>query len=102
MFGSGLPTAEKPQTKKFYLMSHGPNASQDDGNAWPRYQAYLRRTSILIPFPPPIYEILPTVFKATLFLDFPVYRFDDKTDGPAAVEEERKNALDTGPRTQLT
>jgi steroid 5-alpha reductase family enzyme len=90
MFASGLPTAEIPQAKKFYLMSHGPNANEDNAGAWTRYQTYLRRTSILIPFPPAVYEVFPNILKRTVFLDFPIYRFDEKKDGPAAIEEERK------------
>src|ERR1700722_2666594 len=90
MFGSGLPTAEKPQAKRFYLMSYGPNARQEDANQWQGYKTFLRRTSILIPTPPAIYEVLPDVIKMTIFLDFPMFRFDEKTDGPAALEEERR------------
>ena len=90
MFASGLPTAEIPQAKKFYLMSHGPNANEDDAGAWSRYQTYLRRTSILIPFLPTVCEVFPYTLKRTIFLDFPIYRFDEKKGGPAAIEEESK------------
>ena len=87
MFGSGMPTAEKPQARKFFLMSHGPNSS--NSSAWENYKEYLRSTSILIPIPPQIYRSLPVVVKRTLFLDLPIYRFDEKTDGAAAIEEVR-------------
>ncbi|KII85769.1 hypothetical protein PLICRDRAFT_165186 [Plicaturopsis crispa FD-325 SS-3] len=90
MFASGVPTAEKPQAKKFYLLSHGPNAGQQYANAWRAYKSYLHRTSILIPLPPALYRHIPTVLKKTLLLDFPMYRFDDEKDGAAALEEERR------------
>lgn len=54
MFGSGLPTAEKPTGKKFYLMSHGPKAS--DPGAWKEYQAFLDKTSVLVLFPRRLYK----------------------------------------------
>jgi hypothetical protein len=66
MFVSGLPLQERPGAKKRY----------DKGNNWPAYERYLNRTSILIPFPPQIYEKLPVVLKRTLFLEFPMYVFD--------------------------
>lgn len=84
MFASGIPTAEKPQAKKYYLMSHGSD-SQDE-HAWSMYNEYLSRTSILIPFPPALYQHLPHVLKRTLFLDFPLYNFSVERDGPAALE----------------
>ncbi|KAJ3731802.1 DUF1295-domain-containing protein [Lentinula guzmanii] len=85
MFGSGVPTAEKPQAKKFFLMSYGDNAKPED--------AYLRNTSILIPIPPAIYKPLPRVIKQTLLLDFPMYQFDEGRDGAAAIEQSRKNSV---------
>ncbi|KIM44914.1 hypothetical protein M413DRAFT_366213 [Hebeloma cylindrosporum] len=90
MFGSGLPTAEKPTAKKFYLYSHGPNAQAEHSNSWVEYQDYLRTTSILIPFPPFLYRPLPAFLKKTLLLDFPFYQFDELKGGAAAVEEARK------------
>ena len=87
MFGSGIPTAEKPTAKKFYLMSHGPNAENPSSEAWMQYKAHLRKTSILIPLPPALYNPLPAIVKQTLLLDFPMYRFHEATDGAAAVEE---------------
>ena len=89
MFGSGIPTSEKPMAKKFYLLSHGPNAEDRDVNVWAEYKAYLRKTSVLIPIPPGFYRPLPAIIKKTLLLDFPMYQFDEATDGVAAIEESR-------------
>lgn len=89
MFGSGIPTSEKPTAKKFYLLSHGPNAEDRDVNVWAEYKAYLRKTSVLIPIPPGFYRPLPAIIKKTLLLDFPMYQFDEATDGVAAIEESR-------------
>ncbi|KAF9523049.1 hypothetical protein CPB83DRAFT_65255 [Crepidotus variabilis] len=92
MFGSGVPTAEKPTAKKFYLMSHGPKAN--DAEAWTNYKTYLRRTSILIPFPPIIYKSLPDILKKTIFLDFPMYKFDESKEGSEAIRELRESETD--------
>lgn len=56
-------------------------------------QAYLNRTSILFPIPPSIYRRLPEIVKRTVLLDFPMFKFDEVRDGPAAIEEERTKAL---------
>ncbi|KAI0063907.1 DUF1295-domain-containing protein [Artomyces pyxidatus] len=88
MFGSGVPTAEKPQARKFFLMSHKPGRQDEDMGAWTGYQAYLASTSILIPLPPALYRPLPTWLKRTLLFDFPFYQFDEKTDGFSAIEEQ--------------
>lgn len=66
MFVSGLPLSERPGAKKRY----------EKGTNWEAYARYLNRTSILIPFPPQVYERLPTVIKRTVFLEFPMYVFD--------------------------
>ncbi|KAL5121282.1 hypothetical protein ACEQ8H_000750 [Pleosporales sp. CAS-2024a] len=66
MFVSGLPLQERPGAKKRY----------ENGTNWPAYERYLHRTSILIPFPPRIYEKLPVLLKRTIFLEFPLYVFD--------------------------
>ncbi|KAK7953430.1 3-oxo-5-alpha-steroid 4-dehydrogenase [Apiospora saccharicola] len=66
MFVSGLTLSERPGTKKRY----------EKGLNWEGYRRYLSRTSILVPFPPQIYEHIPTVLKRTLFLEFPMYVFD--------------------------
>jgi len=84
MFGSGIPTAEKPTAKKFYLLSHGPNPQV---GAWYNYKTYLQQTSILVPLPPFLYRPIPTFIKKTLLLDFPLYQFDESSDGAAAVED---------------
>ncbi|RDB20823.1 hypothetical protein Hypma_011952 [Hypsizygus marmoreus] len=90
MFASGVPSAEKPQAKKFYLMAHGPDAPEERSNAWRQYQAYLKKTSILIPLPPALYVRLPELVKRTVLLDFPMYRFDEEKDGAKAVEQASK------------
>jgi len=66
MFVSGLTLQERPGAKKRY----------EKGDHWEEYARYLNRTSILIPFPPQIYEKLPTIIKRTIFLEFPIYVFD--------------------------
>ncbi|PVI08109.1 DUF1295-domain-containing protein [Periconia macrospinosa] len=66
MFLSGLPLQERPGAKKRY----------EKGIKWPEYERYLQRTSILIPFPPQLYEKLPVILKRTVFLEFPMYVFD--------------------------
>ncbi|KAJ3879811.1 DUF1295-domain-containing protein [Lentinula edodes] len=93
MFGSGVPTAEKPQAKKFFLMSYGENAKQEHAHAWSNYKEYLRRTSILIPIPPVVYKPLPRLLKQTLLLDFPMYQFDQVRDGVVAVEQSRRESV---------
>lgn len=66
MFVSGLTLQERPGAKKRY----------EKGDHWEEYSRYLHRTSILIPFPPQIYEKLPVFLKRTVFLEFPMYVFD--------------------------
>jgi steroid 5-alpha reductase family enzyme len=85
LFGSGLPTAEKPTAKKFYLMSHGPDAS--DPGAWKAYKAFLEKTPILVLFPTSLYKVMPRWIKSTVLLDFPFYRFEENKDGEKAIEE---------------
>lgn len=96
MFASGVPTAEKPTAKKFFLMSHSPpspsslsssDATPEYPDAWPKYKAYLASTSLIIPIPPSLYRRLPEWIKRTLLLDFPFYRFDEVKDGERALEE---------------
>jgi len=87
MFGSGIPTAEKPAAKKFYLLTHGPQASSEHGSAWPQYKSYLRKTSILIPLPPLLYRHIPSSLKKTVLLDFDFYQFHEERDGPVALKE---------------
>lgn len=66
MLLSGLTLSERPGAKKRY----------ENGQNWEEYKQYLNRTSILIPFPPQLYEHLPTILKRTVFLEFPIYVFD--------------------------
>jgi hypothetical protein len=68
MFVSGLTLQERPGAKKRY----------EKGDHWEEYARYLNRTSILIPFPPQLYEKIPTILKRTIFLEFPIYVFDPK------------------------
>lgn len=112
-FVSGLPLAEKPTAERYYLLTHGANPLE--GDKWKEYQAYLARTSILIPLPPALYRLLPTMsvflsssgmsrslqlihqslfsfcsVKRTILLDFPMFQFDEIKDGPLALEKEQK------------
>ena len=98
-FLSGLPTAEKPAAKKYFLSSHNPenipttftpSSLIPENDTWHNYRSYLSRTSIVIPFPPALYKPLPEVVKGTVFLDFPMYRFDEEKDGRKAIEEANK------------
>lgn len=66
MFVSGLTLQERPAAKKKY----------EKGTGWPEYEAYLHKTSMLIPFPPQLYSRMPVFLKRTLFLEFPIYVFD--------------------------
>jgi hypothetical protein len=75
MFVSGLTLSERPGAKKRY----------ENGNNWEGYSRYLNRTSILIPFPPQLYERMPTILKRTIFLEFPIYMFDPAKHSEAAM-----------------
>lgn len=66
MFVSGLTLQERPGAKKRY----------EKNKNWEAYARYLNRTSILIPFPPQLYQNMPTFLKRTIFLEFPLYVFD--------------------------
>ena len=87
IFVSGLPPAEKPTQKKYWLMSHGAEASSH--SKWAEYEAYLRQTSILVPLPPALYRPLPLWVKRTVLLDLPMFQFSER-DGQQALEEERR------------
>lgn len=63
---------------------------QPKNDIWTNYKAYLARTSIVIPIPPPLYRPLPEWVKRTVLLDFPMFRFDEEKDGTAALEESRR------------
>ncbi|KAF7307398.1 Hypothetical DUF1295-domain-containing protein [Mycena indigotica] len=93
MFGSGMPTSTKPQAKRYYLKSYGPEAKPENSTIWAEYKEYLQRTSILIPLPPVIYAPLPAFIKRTLLFEFPMYQFDEATDGEAAVTEAKQNLI---------
>ena len=61
MFLSGLPLSERPGAKKRY----------EKGDNWDAYARYLKSTSILIPFPPQIYEKHADFSKEDHFLGIP-------------------------------
>lgn len=94
MFVSGLPLSERPGARKRY----------EAGQNWEAYARYLRRTSILIPFPPQLYGRLPTMVKRTIFLEFPMYVFDptkhsDNAQQPAG--QDARKPSDEGERGDL-
>lgn len=76
MFVSGLTLSERPKAKARY----------DKGNNWDGYKRWLDRTSILIPFPPALYEKMPTILKRTVFLEFPLYVFDPAKHSDASKQ----------------
>lgn len=89
MFGSGVPTAEKPMGKRYYMMSYGPDAREGQEMAWRNYKTYRNETSVLIPIPPALYRTLPGFLKRTILLDFPMYQFGEE-DGKKAVEDAKR------------
>jgi hypothetical protein len=89
-FVSGLPLAEKPSSKKYFLMAHGARPLEGK-DRWEEYKEYLNSTSIFIPIPPTFYRPIPTIIKRTILFDWPMFAFDAEKEGPATVEEERKN-----------
>lgn len=86
IFASGIPTAEKPQAKRIYVIAHKDGASDEEKKGWAAYQEYLRSTSILIPIPRAIYRPLPVFVKRWVLLDLPMFHFDEERDGPKALE----------------
>ncbi|KAH8832535.1 DUF1295-domain-containing protein [Flagelloscypha sp. PMI_526] len=91
LFGSGIPTAEKPQARRFFLLSHTPvDRKPEYANAWDNYKIYLKRTSPLFPIPPLLYVRLPQIVKTLFLLDLPMYKFDEERDGKQAIEEEQR------------
>ncbi|KAI0656923.1 hypothetical protein C8Q70DRAFT_1006955 [Cubamyces menziesii] len=88
LFGSGVPTAEKPTAQKFYNMSYPktdgaePRAgdARPESAAWANYQAYRAQTSILLPLPPVVYRALPGWVKKTVLLDLPMYEWTPSKD----------------------
>ncbi|KAI1798730.1 DUF1295-domain-containing protein [Daldinia bambusicola] len=89
LFVSGLPLSERPGAKKRY----------EKGLNWDAYRRYLNRTSILIPYPPQIYERLPIFVKRTVFLEFPMYVFDPAKHSNAAQE---RHSAEGDDRNSLT
>ncbi|SPO07655.1 uncharacterized protein DNG_10350 [Cephalotrichum gorgonifer] len=79
LFLSGLPLSERPVAKRRYELDLG----------WDAYEAYLRRTSPLFPFPPGLYERVPVWLKRTLFLEFPMYVFEPGRDSKIGKGEGR-------------
>ncbi|CAB1098163.1 unnamed protein product [Ectocarpus sp. CCAP 1310/34] len=73
LFGSGIPTVESSWIKKY-----GGTES---------FWAYRERTSILFPMPPVLFEPLPQVVKAWLFLEWPFYQGAATRPHSAASEE---------------
>jgi len=90
MFASGIPTGEKPQAKKYFLLTHGAHSQGEQSDAWNNYKQYLKETSVLIPIPPAIYRPLPQFVKTWLLFDLPQYRFREETDGREALAEQLK------------
>ncbi|PTB37791.1 hypothetical protein M441DRAFT_60950 [Trichoderma asperellum CBS 433.97] len=77
LFVSGISLSERPKAKARY----------ESGNNWQGYKRWLDRTSVLIPFPPQLYEKMPTILKRTVFLEFPMYVFDPKKHSSAPPPE---------------
>lgn len=80
MFVSGLTLQERPGAKKRYETRQG----------WEQYKRWTERTSILVPFPPQLYALLPTFLKRTLFLDFPIYVFNPAKHADQSKMQERR------------
>lgn len=80
MFVSGLTLQERPGAKKRY----------ESGNHWESFSRYTKRTSILIPFPPQLYQPMPTFLKRTVFLEFPIYVFDPAKHADQSKVRERE------------
>ncbi|PHH67099.1 hypothetical protein CDD81_4494 [Ophiocordyceps australis] len=76
LFVSGLPLSERPKAKARYQQN----------NNWETYKRWLDRTSILVPFPPRLYQRMPTIVKRTLFLEFPMYVFDPDKHASGAAQ----------------
>ncbi|CCG83994.1 protein of unknown function [Taphrina deformans PYCC 5710] len=88
LFGvSGLPLQEEPTQKKMY--------KSDKRDA---YATYLNSTSIVVPFPPPLYRPLPTFIKRSVLLDFPFYQYDPSKDQDAQDDEQERGSSHQGTR----
>lgn len=86
LFVSGLPLLEWPNAKERF----------EEDNDWEGYSRYLQRTSILFPFPPRVYENVPTFVKRTLFLEFPMYIFDPAKHADVGLGEGRSGKAAAG------
>lgn len=80
MFVSGLTLQERPGAKKRF----------DSGNHWESYKRYTERTSILLPFPPVLYQRVPVWLRRTVFLEFPIYVFDPAKHADKSKVRERE------------
>lgn len=87
LFVSGIPLSERPKVKARY----------ESDNNWQAYKRWLDRTSILIPFPPQLYEKMPTILKRTIFLEFHMYVFDPKKHSDVAQPGGAADSGDVGP-----
>lgn len=87
LFVSGIPLSERPKAKARY----------ESDNNWQAYKRWLDRTSILIPFPPQLYEKMPTILKRTIFLEFPMYIFDQKKHSDMSQPGRAADEGDVGP-----
>ncbi|KAL9621804.1 MAG: hypothetical protein Q9160_003777 [Pyrenula sp. 1 TL-2023] len=80
LFVSGLTLQERPGAKKRY----------ESGQGWEEYSRWLKRTSILIPFPPALYERMPVIVKRTVLLEWPMYVFDPAKHADQGKVRERE------------
>ncbi|KAH8144765.1 uncharacterized protein LAJ45_11266 [Morchella importuna] len=69
LFVSGVALQERPAARRRW----------ESGEGWVEYEAYLRRTSVLVPMPTGVWERLPAVVKRTVGLEFPMFVFDPAT-----------------------
>ncbi|KAJ4862388.1 hypothetical protein T069G_03342 [Trichoderma breve] len=87
LFVSGIPLSECPKAKARY----------ESDNNWHAYKRWLDRTSILIPFPPQLYEKMQIILKRTIFLEFPMFVFDPKKHSDMSQHGEAADEGDVGP-----
>ncbi|CAG8489868.1 18338_t:CDS:10 [Acaulospora morrowiae] len=78
LFITGMIVNERPSHERQYK----------NGN-WSEYSEYLNRTSCLILFPPSLYVLLPQSIKSTLFLEFPIYRYNPESGGNEGLNNDR-------------
>lgn len=77
MFVSGIPLLEKSADEK-----HGHKEE---------YMAYKKRTSVLILFPPSMYEKIPGTIKKTMLLDFKLYNPGPQSEDDKNVSNPKAN-----------